>query len=188
MNGRTILASKQKTPPIVDVKLGLTEARTRNSLANTGFIAVLLLCGLLTGDRSAEATSRQVTSGDLKAAYCIPFVKARHDMFSALLKAKPNETVVVDLHQKYETIFNKLRRFVMARADAFDELSLREFSAALESGQEEKKRVDSLIESCIIESGGYTNPRQDEVKACFKRKKVEVTKYEECEKLDFLPY
>jgi hypothetical protein len=148
----------------------------------------MVLCCLLVVGGDAIATNRQATPEDLKAGYCIPFIKARHDMSSALVKARPDERTAVELHQKYKTVFNKLRRFVMARTESFDEPSRRDFSAALESGQEEKRRVDALMESCIIESGGYTSFRQDEAMACFKRKRVDVTKYEECEKLDFLPY
>jgi hypothetical protein len=151
-------------------------------------LALMVLCGLLVVGGDAIANTRRATPEDLKAGYCTPFIKARHDMFSALVKARPDERTAVELHQKYETIFNKLRRFVMARVESFDDHSLREFSAALESGEEEKRRVDALTESCIIESGGYANLRQDEAKACFKRKRVDMTKYEECERLDFLPY
>jgi hypothetical protein len=149
---------------------------------------VLLLSCLLVLSQSAIANPRQATPNDLKAGFCTPFIKARYDIFSALLKANPNEKAAIEYHQKYEAMFNKLRRFVMARAEAFDEVSRREFTAALDSGREEKNRVDAVIESCIIESGGYSSPRQEDMRACFKRRNVEVTKYEECERMDFLPY
>jgi hypothetical protein len=93
-----------------------------------------------------------------------------------------------ELHQKYESIFNKFRRFILARLESLTDESLREFRSAMDSGTEEKNRIDKIRDSCTSESMNEAGPPKDRMLACFKRRNVEVTKYEECEKLDFLPY
>ncbi len=150
-------------------------------------LAPFVLCAFLIASGQSVANNQNATPNDLKVGFCTPFIKQRYETTSLLVKLSPSEKIR-ESHQRYEAMFNKLRRFVLTRTKTLTLESLEEFMAAVESGTEEKNRIDSIRTSCISDSIKDAEPPNDRISACFKRRNVEFTKYEECEKMDFLPY
>jgi hypothetical protein len=150
-------------------------------------VVALMVSSLTLASGTASGTTRQASLEDLRAGFCIPFIQQRYETASLSAKMNPSEKMK-EVHQKYESMFNKLRRFILTRVESFTDDSLKEFRAAMASGQEERSRIDRIKVSCVSEAVKEDGPPNDRILACFKRRNVETTKYEECEKMDFLPY
>lgn len=161
---------------------------------NTFSVKVLFALASLSFSLNSQGQGPHATEVDLKAAYCLPYIKSTTDELRKLRGSyKSNSSLDITYQNIVETseFFNKkLQTYLMARGNSHNSEAKMEVLGAVSAGEQALSIWKKISDSCNAEhkSQLLADDFASKIQKCQEKNGSQMLKLDMCSTLTFLPY